>query len=327
MYRCWVNFFTPLHFQRIARRSVSSTPCVWWSSWKPAAPAIRSTAMASTSPCAAKTATPTPTTVFATRQSVWARPSSPSSIQGHVVSGAGGWDGSWLRWGFERANVLSNQSLSSSFPSLLIFIAYSICFTSAFPELTMCMSPLDWNKSEMVWWCSVKGRLKQTGLVWLLFKNRAFTSPLVHLPSIHPLIPVTLHPATSNTRTQNEAPRSCFIHPLCILLLHLSSTSVAFVFFSPLLCLCVFVLCVAISCIKKLFFLVSVHQSVCLSIFVLVAVSLAVWLQVESGVTQWATSSGGYWGVKPIPLLRVDLTGGVLYCWLFPLCPSVSLCH
>ena len=98
--------------------------------------------------------------------------------------------------------------------------------------------------------------------------------------------------------------------------------------FPPLLCLCLDVMCLLPFLYKKkLFFLVSVRQSVCLSIFVRVAVSPAVWLQVKSGVTPWATSSGGLWGVKPFPSLRVDLTGGVLYrCPFFPLTPCVCLC-
>lgn len=285
MYRCWVNFFIHLRFQRIVRRSVSSTPCVWWSSWKPAAPVIQSTATASTSPCAARMATPTPTTVFDTRQSVWARPSSPSSIQGHVVSGAGGWDGWCLLWGFERANVLSNQSLSSSVLSLLIFIAYSICFTSASPKITMHVSTWlkhVWNGLAMLCERVFLGNSNRQDLCDFFMKT---VPSLLHLFTSHP----SSHPCHASSRhlTHTRPKRSTtfmfhsstlFYFFTCLPLRWLLS-------FFFLLCLCVFVLCVAISCIKKLFFLVSVNQSVCLSIFVLVAVFLAVWLQVESGVT------------------------------------------
>lgn len=111
-------------------------------------------------------------------------------------------------------------------------------------------------------------------------------------PSPHPCHASSLHLKHTHTQKRND---TFMFHSsaLCLLLLHWcqSSTSVAF----SLFCFCLFVLSVAFFLYKKkLFFLVSVRQSVCLSVFVHVAVFLAVWLQVESGVTQWATSSGGF---------------------------------
>ncbi len=87
-----ISFLPVSFFQRTVRRTASSTLCVWWNSWMPAAPVIPSSVTAPTSPCAARMATRTPTTVFDARRSVWARPSSPSSTQGPVVSGDGGWE-------------------------------------------------------------------------------------------------------------------------------------------------------------------------------------------------------------------------------------------
>ena len=166
----------------------------------------------------------------------------------------------------------------------------------------------------------------------LPYKNCAFTLPPVHLPSISSSLSRFIPPSQTHTPKMKCHLHVSFIRPLS------STPSLVPVFhfggfcrFFSLLCLCLFVLCVAFFLYKKkLFFLVSVRQSVCLSVFVRVAVFPAVWLQVESEVTQWATSSGGIRGVKPFPSLPKDLTGGVLYCCLFStrsLCLCVSLCH
>lgn len=82
------------------------------------------------------------------------------------------------------------------------------------------------------------------------------------------------------------------------------------------------------SCIKKeLFFLLAVLQSVCLSVFVRLAIFLAVWLQVE----KWGHSVGKLTGWIPdgwssAPSRHGDLTGGVTHRCLYPLPPSVSVC-
>lgn len=62
-------------------------PCVWWNSSGHTARATPSSVTAPTTPCAAKTDGPTPTTVCDARPSVRAGPSSPSSTRGRVVSG------------------------------------------------------------------------------------------------------------------------------------------------------------------------------------------------------------------------------------------------
>lgn len=149
--------------------------------------------------------------------------------------------------------------------------------------LTVCMSVLYWKVSDMVRWCCLRGlggvggrgvfgQLRAPEHVSL--KNRAFTRS----PPIHLLIPVTLHPCISNT--QNETPPSCFIHPLSVFYsVTWLPTLVGFLLlFSPSVSAC-------LSCLalykEKLFFLVSVRQSICLSVFVRVAIFPAVWLQVE----------------------------------------------
>lgn len=60
------------------------------------------------------------------------------------------------------------------------------------------------------------GWLKWTERVRLpsLLKKRAFTSPLVHLPSISSSLSRFIPP--SQTHIQNETPPSCFIHPLSV---------------------------------------------------------------------------------------------------------------
>ena len=166
----------------------------------------------------------------------------------------------------------------------------------------------------------------------LPYKNCAFTLPPVHLPSISSSLSRFIPPSQTHTPKMKCHLHVSFIRPLS------STPSLVPVFHfggfcrffpsSVFVCLSCALL---LSCIKKkLFFLVSVRQSVCLSVFVRVAVFPAVWPQVESEVTQWATSSGGIRGVKPFPSLPKDLTGGVLYCCLFStrsLCLCVSLCH
>lgn len=83
------------------------------------------------------------------------------------------------------------------------------------------------------------------------------------------------------------------------------------------------------SCIKKeLFFLLAVLQSVCLSVFVRLAIFLAVWLQVE----KWGHSVGKLTGWIPdgwssAPSRHGDLTGGVTHRCLYPtFCLCVSPC-
>lgn len=107
--------------------------------------------------------------------------------------------------------------------------------------------------------------------------------------------------------------------------LHWSSTLVAFVIFFLFLLLPVFAYLsyvLLVSRIKKLFFLVSVRQSVCLSVFVHVAVFMAVWLQVETwGHPHQANSCR----VKPPPLAPRGPNRRGLVLLSFPSC-SFSLC-
>lgn len=130
-------------------------------------------------------------------------------------------------------------------------------------------------------------------------------------PPIHLLIPVMPHPVTK------RHPHVSFIHSL------FSPGLCCF----PVLCLFLFVLCVAVFLYKeKLFFLLAALQSVCLSVFVRLATFLAVWLQVE----KWGHPVGSLTGWIPdgwssFPSRQDDL-GGVGECCLYPLAPSVSVC-
>lgn len=181
-----------------------------------------------------------------------------------------------------------------------MFNSYSVCFS--FQAVTVCTSLIETvlKLSVMVGWCSLKGmgaggRGSSNRQDMCAFLTKRILPSLLHSftshPSPHPCHASSLH---LKHTPKNETPPSCFIHPLSVFtpppvpVFH----SGGLCLFSPL-SLSVCLVCCFLSCIKKLFFLVSVLQSVCLSVFVHVAVSLAVWLQVESGVTQWATSSGG----------------------------------
>lgn len=154
-------------------------------------------------------------------------------------------------------------------------------------------------------------------------KNGAFNSSPIHLPSISS--PLSRFIPASQTDNQNETPPSCFIHPPSVFYSFTGASlplQWLLSFFPPLsLSFCL----VCSSCIKKAI-LSCFSASVSLSVYVHLAGFPVVWLQVASGVTQWATSSSGFSGVKPFPSLCADLTGGVLYCCLFPLTLSVSLC-
>ena len=174
------------------------------------------------------------------------------------------------------------------------------------------------------------GELKPTGHVCLPYQknkqkpNPAFTSPLVHLPSISSSLSRFIPPSQTHPQKWNA---TLMFHSSALRLYPSAGASL------PLRWPVSFLSSVFV-CLSRvlLFFLYKkailscFSASVCLSVFVRVAVSLAVWLQVESGVTQWATSSGGLRGVKPFPSLQKDLTGGVLYCCLFSLPPPASVC-
>lgn len=130
-------------------------------------------------------------------------------------------------------------------------------------------------------------------------------------PPVHLLIPVMHHPVTKHR------PHVSFIPSL----------------FSPRLCryfLCLFVSCVAVFLYKKkLFFLVAALQSVCLSVFVRLAIFLAAGGKSEA--TQWATSPGGFlMGEVQPPHAKMSCqegshTAAFIPLHLVSLC--VSLCH
>lgn len=94
-----------------------------------------------------------------------------------------------------------------------------------------------------------------------------------------------------------------------------------------------FLSCVLLSLYKKLFFLVSVRQSVSLSVFVHVVVPLAVWPQVKRGGGH-PVGCLSWWSAPHIGSpLQVNQTGVVLYWCLFGFFlisllpfPSVSEC-
>lgn len=130
-------------------------------------------------------------------------------------------------------------------------------------------------------------------------------------PPVHLLIPVMHHPVTKHR------PHVSFIPSLL----------------SPRLCcyfLCLFVSCVAVFLYKKkLFFLVAALQSVCLSVFVRLAIFLAAGGKSEA--TQWATSPGGFlMGEVQPPHAKMSCqegshTAAFIPLHLVSLC--VSLCH
>ena len=125
-------------------------------------------------------------------------------------------------------------------------------------------------------WCSLKGgggaQTDRTCVPSLpKKKNKNQTLPsLLHSFTSHPS-PHPCHASSLHLRhtPKNETPPSCFIHPLSVFtprpvpVFH----SGGLCLFSPL-SLSVCLVCCFFSCIKKLFFLVSVLQSVCLSLSV-----------------------------------------------------------
>lgn len=144
------------------------------------------------------------------------------------------------------------------------------------------------------------GQLKPAGRVCLSYKNRAFTFPLVHLPSISSFLSRFIPP--SQTHTQNETPPSCFIHLLSVFY---SFTSASLplrwlLSFSLLLCLCLFVLCAAFFLYKKAIlscFSASVSLSVCLC---------------PCGRLPGCLAAGGKWGHPVGDLIRRTLRGKAL---------------
>lgn len=314
--------------QTTVRKSVCSMRCVWWNSWAPAAPATPSSAMPLTGPCAARTAARTPTTACDERPSAWPRPSSPSSTRGPAVSGITrmrAWKQLLLCPSkivvFRSATPTSNPLLCSlsllqgNVISFLFFAAFS-CFQA------VGMSVLDlkciWSRSKMhsEWMCgggggvggcgasqSNRARVPSLEKLCLYFSTRSLT--------IHILIPVMLRPVTKH------CPHVSFIPPRLLLA---SSCCSTLSFSVCLMCCCIPVLK------KELFFLVAVLQSVCLSVFVRLAILLAVWLQVE----KWGHSVGNLprWipdGWSSAPPRHDDLTGGVMHRCLYPLASSVSV--
>lgn len=108
------------------------------------------------------------------------------------------------------------------------------------------------------------------------------------------------------------------------------SSPPCFLLTSVVFFLCLFVSCVAVFLYKKkLFFLVAALQSVCLSVFVRLAIFLAAGGKSEA--TQWATSPGGFlMGEVQPPHAKMSCqegshTAAFIPLHLVSLC--VSLCH
>lgn len=224
------------------RKSVSSTPCVSWSSWMPVAPATPSSVTAPTGPCAAKMAALTLTTARDEERSVWPRPSSPSSTRGPVVSGIRRRNWKWLLLSPSKPVVL----LFSFFFFFAIPLSFLVSTSrkcdsppplSAVSRLSVCLF-LIWNVSEVAQRCALNGcvraggwgRLKVMWCAGLPWKNCAFTS-LLHSFTSRP----SPHPSHASPR--NETPPSCFIHPLPVI----SSPLLLFSVPVCLVCCCILV--------------------------------------------------------------------------------------
>lgn len=233
---------------------------MWWSSWAPAVPVTQSSVTASTSPCVARTATPTATTAWDERRSVWAGASSPSSIWGPVVSetegqgwGANGWShllrGLWTLFQFYLSSCLTS-SLPCVIWSCLIYVCCLNC-TENCPD----WSKNDvWKRGGVGWWWPNSNRQdvcvpSSTQLVRLTFIFSSLSCFMSHL-------------------WKKTHPPPFFTLPLiCSSLLHFT-----------VLVLCH--LCFFLN--KKLFFLLSVRHSVSLS----VRLSLSLW------PSSWLSAAG-----------------------------------
>lgn len=309
------------------RKSVSSTPCVSWNSWMPVAPATPSSVTAPTGPCAAKMAVLTPTTARDEERSVWPRPSSPSSTRGPVVSGIKRRDWKWLLLCPSKPVVFFWRGGLQSPCRFLSLLQGNVIPP---PSSSLCsfqavgMSVLDlkciWSGSAMrsEWMCvraggrgKVGGGASQSDVACVPSLEKLCLHFSTRSPPVHLLIPVMHRPVT------RHRPHVSFIPSL----------------FSPHLCcyfLCLFVSCVAVFLFKKkLFFLVAALQSVCLSVFVRLAIFLAAGGNSEA--TQWATSPGGFlMGEVQPPHAKMSCqegshTAAFIPLHLVSLC--ASLCH
>lgn len=294
---------------------------MWWNSWAPAAPATPSSATLPTGPCVARTAARTPTTALDGRRSAWPRPPSPSSTRGPAVSG--------------MTRITKSGSSSFCVHQRLLFFPVPPCvcclffkkmwflFFSVF-RLLVCLF-FTWNISEVAQRCTLEWMCVRGWVDWggeASQSNRARVPSVeklcVHFstrsPAIHPLIPVMLRP-------RSESPPSCFIHP--------SLSSPRLRCFS-VLCLSLFVSCVAVFLYKKGALLSPCSASVSLSVCLFLSVWPSSWLsgcRWESEATQWANLTR--WipdGWSSAPSRHDDLTGGVSLRCLYPLPPSVSVC-
>lgn len=142
------------------------------------------------------------------------------------------------------------------------------------------------------------GQLEPTRRARLPYRNCAFTSPLVHLPSISS--PLSRFIPPSRTHTQNETPPSCFIHPLSVFSpFTRASLPLGWLFFSPPLSLSVCLVCCFFLCKKAILssFSASVSLSVCLC---------------PCGRLPGCLAAGGKWGHPVGDLIRRILRGEAL---------------
>lgn len=300
------------------KKSVSSTPCVLWNSWMPVAPATPSSVTAPTGPCVAKMAILTPTTARDEERNAWPRPSSPSSTRGPVVSGIKRRDWKWLLLCPSKSVVFGGFFCNPPVVSCLYFKEmWPPPLSLQFPG---CRYVCSWLEMYLKWlsdalWMGAGGEgwgvgASQSDVAHVPSLEKLYLHFSTRSPPVHLLIPVMHHPVTKHRPHVSFIPSLFSSHLCCVFL-------------------CLFVSCVAIFLYKKkLFFLVAALQSVCLSVFVRLAIFLAAGGKSEA--TQWATSRVDSWWVKFSPLTpRWPVRRGHTLLPLSPctLCLCVSLCH